>query len=98
MAHNFWGKLVADLRHERGVTQRVLASKLKINRNTLRRIEKGESSATIPFMEIVLDHFGYDLEAVSRDGFTYKVKPQKPQDPIERLMQINLTMLGPQID
>ncbi|MCO5157840.1 MAG: helix-turn-helix domain-containing protein [Aquamicrobium sp.] len=67
---NFWGNLIHKLRIEQGVSQRVLADRAQVNRNTLRRIEAGKTSAEIATMERILRYLGYELEVmeeVSRD-------------------------------
>ena len=51
---NFWGNLVVSLRDEQGISQRQLASRAKVNRSTLRRIEEGTARGDIDIMERLL--------------------------------------------
>lgn len=62
---NFWGNLVVSLRDEQGISQRQLASRAKVNRSTLRRIEEGTARGDIDIMERLLKYLGYELEAVT---------------------------------
>lgn len=68
MTVNFWGNLLETLRLERGLSQRVLAHEAKVNRATLRKIESGETSADVKTLEKILDYFGYELEALTRES------------------------------
>jgi Predicted transcriptional regulator with C-terminal CBS domains len=65
---NFWGELIRSLREEKGISQRVLAERARVNRSTLRRIEAGKTSGDIATMERVLDFLGYELEALDKEG------------------------------
>ena len=62
--NNFWGNLIRSLREEQQISQRTLASAAKVNRSTLRRIESGQTSGDIRIMERLLNHLGYELEAL----------------------------------
>ena len=61
---NCWGSLIKSLRIERGYTQRTLSTQAKVNRNTLRRIEGGETKGEVEVLERILRHLGYELEAL----------------------------------
>ena len=61
---NFWGELLRKLRVEQGVTQRRLASKTGVNRNTLGNIERGVRVGDINTMETLLKFLGYELDAL----------------------------------
>ena len=61
---NSWGSLIKALRVERGYTQRTLSTQAKVNRNTLRRIEGGETKGEVEVLERILRHLGYELEAL----------------------------------
>lgn len=63
---NFWGRLIANLREEQGISQRTLAEKTGVYRSTLRRIEEGATSADMRTMEKLLSYLGYELEALER--------------------------------
>lgn len=74
--NNFWGELIRRLRIEQGVSQRVLADRAQVNRNTLRRIEAGKTSAEIDTMERILDYLGYELEAMEQVSREERLKRQ----------------------
>ena len=61
---NFWGKLIQELRDERGLSQRKLADASHVNRSTLRRIEDGTARGDIDVIERLLSHMDYELEAM----------------------------------
>lgn len=62
---NFWGALIKSLREDQGYTQRTLAVAAKVNRNTLRRIEAGDTTGGVGILESVLWALGYELEALA---------------------------------
>jgi transcriptional regulator with XRE-family HTH domain len=62
---NFWGTLIKSLREDQGYTQRTLAVAAKVNRNTLRRIEAGDTTGGVGILESVLWALGYELEALA---------------------------------
>lgn len=68
MQGNFWGALIRQLRETQGISQRVLAARVQVNRSTLRKIEAGRTVGDISTIESVLDFLGYDLEALEREG------------------------------
>lgn len=76
MSANFWGSLIRKLRKEQVVSQRVLAARAQVNRNTLRRIESGETSADMETMERLLNYLGYELEALEQGGLQERLKRQ----------------------
>lgn len=61
---NFWGLLLERLREEQGMSQRTLASATRVNRSTLRKLEKGEITGDIRTLEKLLLALGYELEAI----------------------------------
>ena len=71
MTENFWGCLIRSLRIEQGITQRQLAVRVGINRTTLRLVENGEWPASVDFLEVVLRHFGYELDAIDTNERTF---------------------------
>jgi transcriptional regulator with XRE-family HTH domain len=64
MSENFWGELIKRLRAEQGVTQRQLASEARVNRATLRGIERGEKPGDMDTMERLLQFLGYEIDAI----------------------------------
>lgn len=83
MGDNFWGGLVQSLREERGISQRVLSERARVNRSTLRRIESGKTSGDIQTMERVLGYLGYELEALEREGQQAR-REEIERDPTQR--------------
>lgn len=73
---NVWGKLIQQLRTEQGVSQRVLADRAQVNRNTLRRIEAGKTSAEIATMERILGYLGYELEVMEQASREERLRRQ----------------------
>ena len=63
---SFWGKLILELRTERGLTQRDLSSKARVARSTLVAIETGHTPGRINSIEKLLACFEYDLDAIKR--------------------------------
>ncbi|MFT4159725.1 helix-turn-helix domain-containing protein [Shinella sp.] len=74
--NNFWGNTIAEIRSEQGISQRVLASRTKVNRSTLRRIESGQTSGSIDFIEKVLAYMGYEIEVVALLGVAERLRRQ----------------------
>ncbi len=66
MEGNFWGMLIRSLREERMISQRSLSAETGINRSTLRNIESGEAPGDMETMEVLLNFFGYELEAIQK--------------------------------
>lgn len=58
-----WGKIVRDIREERGISQRALADLAQVNRSSLRRIEEGKTDGQMETVERILGVLGYELEA-----------------------------------
>lgn len=58
-----WGRIIRDIREERGISQRALAQLAGINRSSLRRIEHGVTGGQIDLIERMLSVLGYELEA-----------------------------------
>lgn len=73
---NFWGELIKSLREEQGISQRMLVVRAQINRNTLRRLESGETGGYIEDIEKALNYLGYDLEALERGGVVHRLQEQ----------------------
>lgn len=73
---NFWGGLIRSLREEQGISQRMLVERARINRNTLRRLESGETGGYIEDIERALNYLGYDLEALERGGIAHRLQEQ----------------------
>jgi transcriptional regulator with XRE-family HTH domain len=63
----FWSKLIQDLRHEKGWSQRELAQFANVNRTTLRSIEHGTGPVKMDIFERLLDALGHDLVALPRE-------------------------------
>ncbi len=95
---NFWGGLLRDLRAEQRVTQRALAAQTGVNRATIRRIELGLISPPLRVMECLLDHLGYEIEAIERVGVDerLRLRAAREHDPNKRseLALIRLLMIG----
>ena len=81
--NNFWGNLIRSLREEQQISQRTLASAAKVNRSTLRRIESGQTSGDIRIMERLLNHLGYELEALEEVNAaqTQRMREEKAANP-----------------
>jgi transcriptional regulator with XRE-family HTH domain len=62
-----WGGIIQSIRKERGLSQRGLALKSGVNRNTLRRIEQGVTNGTVDVLTLLLKHLGHDLEAIPQN-------------------------------
>jgi len=62
-----WGRILREIRTERGYTQRDLAAAAGVGRSTIRRIEAGESPGTVEAIERCLYVLGYELEAMLRE-------------------------------
>lgn len=60
---NFWGSLIVQVRTEKKLSQRRLATETGVSRSTLDRIETGISPGDIYTIERLLDHLGYELDA-----------------------------------
>jgi len=60
----FWCYLVTSLRNESGFSQRQVATLTGIPRNTLRKIESGESSPHVHNLERILAVYGLELDAL----------------------------------
>lgn len=96
MGDNFWGELIKSLREEKGISQRVLADRARVNRSTLRRIEAGKTSGDIATMERVLEYLGYELEALDREGQRVSLEELRARQqmqmapPITRLLSLRL--------
>lgn len=62
-----WGQVIAEIRAEHGLSQRELARQSGVDRNVLRRIERGDTVGDIDQIEKLLAPFGYafDLWSVS---------------------------------
>lgn len=95
----FWGNLIKALREEQGVSQRVLASRAKVNRNTLGRVEACKTSMEIDTMERVLKYFGYELEAIialePKDRIAYQASietDEKRQTSLAVSLLLSLTL------
>jgi len=58
-----WGMCLKRIREEAGVSQRRAADENSVNRSTLRRIERDETSPTVDDLENLLKYFGYGLDA-----------------------------------
>jgi len=95
---NVWGKLLKDLRAEQRVTQRALSAQTGVNRATIRRIELGLISPELRIMERLLDHLGYEMEALARASLDerFRERCQREGDPKRRseLAIIRLLTIG----
>lgn len=56
-----------ELSKERGMSQRQAAAAAKLNRSTLRRIERVGASPEISVLERLLKLYGYELDAVKTE-------------------------------
>lgn len=61
------GQRIADLRAERGVSQRRLADVLSVDPSALSRIESGERGLAVGELVAVADFLGVDTDALLRD-------------------------------
>lgn len=61
----FWGKLIRELREERGWSEYRMCDEAGISRPTLRKIEAG-GRTSIDTLEKLLAPFGYELDAFPR--------------------------------
>lgn len=75
---NFWGSLILQLRTEQGMSQRSLCLATGVGRSTLRHIESGEAKGDIYTVERLLEHLGYELDAI------FVEPPQKPTIPFPK--------------
>lgn len=60
-----WRQVIAEIRAEHGLSQRELARQSGIDRNVLRRIERGDTSADIGVLEKLVAPFGYEFRLFS---------------------------------
>jgi transcriptional regulator with XRE-family HTH domain len=63
---SFWGRLILQLRTERGWTQRDLSEMARVARSTLVSIELGRVPGRIDAIEKLLGCFDYELDAIDR--------------------------------
>ena len=95
---NFWGSLLRDLRSEQRVTQRALSAQTGVNRATIRRIELGLISPELRVIERLLNHLGYEIEALERASVEERIRLRaaREDDPNKRaeLAVIRLLMIG----
>jgi y4mF family transcriptional regulator len=68
------GKMIKEMRRERGITQSELARFAGVSFSTINRIEKGEKNITLKTVNSVLNVFGYDAGAVKKE---YKVESEE---------------------
>ena len=59
-----FGEVLAELRHEKGLNQRELASELRISQALLSHYEKGTREPGLPFVGRVCDYFGVTADFV----------------------------------
>lgn len=64
----FWGRLIQKRRLEQGMSQRELAKRAKVNRTTLRRIEKGTARGDMETMQRVAGTLGYEFGLIAREN------------------------------
>ena len=95
---NFWGCLLRDLRSDQRVTQRSLSAQTGVNRATIRRIELGLISPELRVIERLLNHLGYEIEALERSSVDerMRVRAEREYDPVKRseLAIIRILMIG----
>ncbi len=60
-----WGQLVQEIRAEQGLSQRQLAELSGVDRNVLRRIERGESAGDMDVLSKLMSVFGYEFDIFS---------------------------------
>jgi len=98
MGGNFWGDLLRELRIERHLTLRSLSAQTGVIRATIRRIEIGATSPELRVIEQLLNHLGYDLEAMESEGLEerMRVAAERECDPVKRgrIAVIRLLLLG----
>lgn len=56
------GKVIRELREERGVSLRALADASGVNFTTIRHIERGDNSPSVATLEKLLDALGAKIE------------------------------------
>jgi len=61
------GKMISELRKQKGLTQEDLVEKCNISVRTIQRIEAGEVSPRSYTLKIILDVLGYDLERMKEE-------------------------------
>lgn len=85
-----WGRVVGDLRREAGLSERRLARETGIDRASLRRIESGSGLLKVSTIELLLAHFGYELDV-------FQVRAPRPpkmeQKPGPKLKKADLEKL-----
>ena len=67
------GKLVANLREERGLTQSSLAKKLKTTQSVIARIEKGEQNLSASMLSKISSALQKDIIEVSRGALNIQI-------------------------
>lgn len=90
---NFWGSLIRELREERGISQRELSKVVQVNRATLRLIEAGRTPGQIDTIEKLLAYFGYELEALDREGQRATIPqpaPEKTEAKVSKILSMRL--------
>ena len=60
------GKMIADLRKERGWTQEELAERCSLGRSHIVRIEQGKYNVQLDTLAIIAGAFGMEVDFVSR--------------------------------
>lgn len=68
------GRFVADLREERGMTQKDLAKKLKTTQSTIARIEKGEQNLSASMLSKISTALEKDIIEVSKGALNIQVQ------------------------
>lgn len=81
------GEFIAQLRKEKGLTQRELAEHLNVTDKTVSHWERGESSPDISALPILADVFGITVDELLRSELkqqTYSPPKFIPQPPVDR--------------
>lgn len=67
LTHEQLGQRIADLRSQRGVSQRRLAEVLGLDPSALSRIESGERGLAVSELVALAEFLGVDIDALLRD-------------------------------
>jgi transcriptional regulator with XRE-family HTH domain len=86
------GETIKDIRKQRGMSQRELATLAKMNKVYIYRIEKGEVSPTIKTLQKIADAFGGELKITIGETLITK-KPAIEEVIVDDTTRFNLILL-----
>ncbi|MBS0237082.1 MAG: helix-turn-helix transcriptional regulator [Proteobacteria bacterium] len=61
-----WASIILQIMNEAGISQRELSRRTGVGRSVIRRFMSGKVSPTLADLEMILDVFGYDIDAIPR--------------------------------